>query len=68
MLLWSSVVLFSVLHTTNAFRALYLASNVGYSHIEYTGRLADALVDAGHEVVSYCVNIRNLSHFLGLCY
>jgi UDP:flavonoid glycosyltransferase YjiC (YdhE family) len=26
---------------------------MGYSHLEYTGSLADALIDAGHEVVSY---------------
>lgn len=24
---------------------------VGYSHVEYLGRLADTLVDAGHDVV-----------------
>ncbi|KAI6170748.1 Glucuronosyltransferase [Aphelenchoides bicaudatus] len=43
-------VLFSLFYSTYAFRALFLASNVGHSHIEYTGRLADLLVDAGHEV------------------
>ncbi|KAI6171194.1 putative UDP-glucuronosyltransferase ugt-48 [Aphelenchoides bicaudatus] len=42
--------LFSLFYSVHAFRALFLASNVGHSHIEYTGRLADLLVDAGHEV------------------
>ncbi|KAI6192105.1 Glucuronosyltransferase [Aphelenchoides bicaudatus] len=36
--------------SSQAFRALYLANNIGYSHLEYTGKLADVLVDAGHEV------------------
>lgn len=41
---------FSLLHVAHGFRALMFASNVGYSHLQYTGQLADILVDAGHEV------------------
>ncbi|KAI6181402.1 UDP-glucuronosyltransferase [Aphelenchoides besseyi] len=31
-------------------RILFIASNVGHSHLTLNGRLADVLVDAGHEV------------------
>lgn len=67
MLFHSFVLFFLSVHLAQAFRALYLANNIGYSHIEYTGRLADALVDAGHKVVSFLKSKRLLFLPLGLC-
>ncbi|KAI6195883.1 hypothetical protein M3Y94_01041500 [Aphelenchoides besseyi] len=34
----------------NAYRYLFVTGNLGYSHLQFNGRLADALVDNGHEV------------------
>jgi len=48
--LFSFLALLSFGHVVSGFRVLMLASNVGYSHLEYTGKLADILVNAGHEV------------------
>lgn len=33
-------------------KVLVNSPNVGYSHLQFQGRLADALVNVGHEVVS----------------
>jgi hypothetical protein len=34
------------------------ATNLGFSHLEFTGKLADLLVDAGHEV-DYVLSVLN---------
>ncbi|KAI6170128.1 UDP-glucuronosyltransferase [Aphelenchoides besseyi] len=34
----------------NAYRYLFVTGNLGFSHLQFNGRLADALVDNGHEV------------------
>jgi hypothetical protein len=43
----------STIQLCNAHRYLFVSLNVGYSHLEFDGRLADILVERGHEVVSF---------------
>lgn len=34
-------------------KILVTSASIGWSHLQFQGRLADILVDAGHEVVKY---------------
>ncbi|KAI6184849.1 UDP-glucuronosyltransferase [Aphelenchoides bicaudatus] len=45
------LLLFSLFfNSCHAYRYLMIAANIGYSHLEFNGHLADILVEAGHEV------------------
>lgn len=44
--------LFVAAGATRKLKVLVNNPTLGYSHVQFQGRLADALVDAGHEVVS----------------
>lgn len=35
------------------YRYLMVSLNIAYSHLEFNGRVADLLVDRGHEVVGF---------------
>ncbi|KAI6180737.1 putative UDP-glucuronosyltransferase ugt-48 [Aphelenchoides besseyi] len=50
MLFCPAIVPFVLLPAVSAERFLFISTNLGHSHIGFTGRLADILVDAGHEV------------------
>jgi hypothetical protein len=38
---------------SNSYRYLFISINVGYSHLAFDGRLADVLVEKGHQVASF---------------
>lgn len=44
--------LLAALDPADAFRYLMVGMNLAYSHLAFDGRLADVLVQHGHEVVS----------------
>lgn len=43
--------LFFLLSPSSSYKVLLFAPTQGHSHVEYFGRIGDALIDAGHEVV-----------------
>jgi hypothetical protein len=53
-----SLLLFAIFNLSHAFRVLTLATNVGFSHLEFTGRVSDILVDVGHDV-DYVLTVWN---------
>ncbi|KAI6198137.1 UDP-glucuronosyltransferase [Aphelenchoides besseyi] len=51
--MWKSTVelfFLLLLQSSSALRILIVGTNIGYSHLGFTGQLADVLVKAGHEV------------------
>lgn len=49
-----ALALFALSPLSVGLKAVVFTISLGYSHVQFDGRLADLLVDAGHEVVSTC--------------
>jgi hypothetical protein len=52
---------------TAAYRYLMISVNIGYSHLAFNGQLADILVKAGHEVVSFFCEIWSFEVLCSYC-